>query len=67
MSNTNEVIFKEFKKEGDTVTQNFVLNGHEKKCIVTDAKKFTKKELQFKILSWIEKETGTDVDTKLLN
>ena len=68
MSNTNnEVVFKDYKKEGDTVTQNFILNGHQKKCVVTDAKDFTKKQLQRKILDWINEESGTDVETKLLN
>ena len=68
MSNiNNEVIFKDYKKEGDTVTQNFILNGHQKKCVVTDAKDFTKKQLQRKILDWINEESGTDVETKLLN
>jgi len=68
MSNiNNEVVFKDYKKEGDTVTQNFILKGHQKKCVVTDAKDFTKKQLQRKILDWINEESGTDVETKLLN
>ena len=58
MSTTStQIVGKEVIREEDTVTLNFTLNGHHKKCVVTQANNFTKTELQNKVLKWIDEET----------